>query len=143
MAKLKADTLSLVTSKPGDPIRFTDYRKGDDVPGLDPEREAELIAAGALEDPNARAAGVPGDSQPPGDSQAPGKDGTEPDTRDYRTEPDTTDTPRGTGSTVGVLTADEAGELKGAELTQALEARGLSTSGSVAEKQSRLVAAVS
>lgn len=100
MAKyeLLADELNQVTSKPGDPLRFTVYRKGDKVE-LDKARADELIAAGAIKAPDGDEAAEPGaQTEAPEGGPAEGAgDGDE----DKGTAGDGGPDPQATGSTAG------------------------------------------
>lgn len=100
--ELLADSLPLVTSKPGDPLEFTDYVKGDKVP-LDDARAKELIAAGAVKDDDSGDDGA----EPGAQTEAPGgkseaAEGVGTGDADAGTIGDGGPDPQGTGSTVAI-----------------------------------------
>ena len=121
---LKADRFDHRT---GDPLerktwRFKTYRKGDVLPELDPADEERLLRAGAIE--------TKGESEKARLAEL--------DAERERIEAQIT-TLEGQKAEVS---AGDPSNLKGAELNAALEARGLSTEGKLADKQTRLAEAV-
>jgi hypothetical protein len=118
--ELTADRLSLVTSKPGDPLEYEDHVKGDKV-SLTEARAKELIAAGAVKDPDASDdAGEPGGQTEAPEGKAPGVGDTEQAAGDAGADEgadegsigDGGPDPQGTGSTV-VGDGGGAGDAQG------------------------------